>query len=479
MAFITGSRKQISFLPPKIEDYVGKEDPVRVYDAFIESLDLREMGIIIDPYQAGALSFEPKAMLKLIVYGYSYGIRSSRKLERACYHNLSFIWLISGILPDYRTIARFRSDNKEAIKRVLKQNVKLCVKLGLIEGNTLFLDGSKFRANASKSNTWDEERCKKSLEIAEKNIERIMEEAEQIDKEEASAGTLVKLDEELQDQKKLQAKVQEIVKTLKDTGKEKINTTDKDSVNGKTRQGSHAIINCQVITDEKHGLIVSGEAVSQNNDLNQLTPQLKQATEALGKAPEKAITDAGYFSLKDLEKVPEGIVVIMPTRKQAQEENKKTPIKPFGKEVFTYDRARDVYLCPEGKTLERKGISFGDKNKHCYKAAGKACRSCKHFGVCTKSKDGRRVIRMGNEVVIEKLEDVYQREENQRLYKLRKEKAELPFGHIKRNLGAGQFMLRGNEKVNAELSILSTCFNIARMMTIIGIPMLIAKLNSM
>ena len=94
---------------------MGKEDPVRVYDAFVESLGLYEMGIRIDPCQAGAHSFEPKAMLKLIVYGYSYGIRSSRKLERACYHNLSFMWLVSGVLQDYRTIARFRSDNKEAI----------------------------------------------------------------------------------------------------------------------------------------------------------------------------------------------------------------------------------------------------------------------------------------------------------------------------------------------------------------------------
>ena len=78
-----------------------------------------------------------------------------------------------------------------------------------------------------------------------------------------------------------------------------------------------------------------------------------------------------------------------------------------------------------------------------------------------------------------RLEEIYHKEESQKLYKLRKEKAELPFGHMKRNLGAGQFMLRGREKVNAELSILSTCFNIARMITIIGIPMLIAKLNSM
>jgi len=78
-----------------------------------------------------------------------------------------------------------------------------------------------------------------------------------------------------------------------------------------------------------------------------------------------------------------------------------------------------------------------------------------------------------------KLEETYQQEEGQKLYKLRKEKVELPFGHMKRNLGAGQFLLRGKEGVNADLSILSTCFNIARMITIIGIPTLIAKLNSM
>ena len=479
MAYITGNRRQKTFFPPTIEDYVGLEDPVRVYDAFIDSIDLQEIGISIEPFRAGAHTFHPRAMLKLIVYGYSYGIRSSRKLERACCHNLSFMWLVSGIVPDYRTIARFRSDNKDAIKQVLKQNVRLCIKLGLIEGNTLFVDGSKFRANASINNTWDEERCNKRLEIAEKNIERIMEEVEQIDKEEDSAGSLVKLKEELQDQEKLRAKVQEIVKTLKETGKEKINTTDKDSVNGKTRQGSHAIMNCEVTTDEKHGLIVNGEVVSQSNDLNQLTPQLEQSMETLGKAPEKVVSDAGYFSLKDIEKVPEGIVVIMPTRKQAQVENKKKPVEPFGKEVFTYDKTRDEYLCPEGKVLTKKGIAFGDKNKTSYKAAGKACRSCKHFGVCTKSRDGRRIVRMGNEVVIEKLEEIYRKEENQKVYKLRKEKAELPFGHMKRNLGAGQFMLRGRKGVNAELSLLSTCFNIARMITIIGIPMLIAKLNSL
>lgn len=480
MAYIIGNRDQNALFPPAIQDYVGAEDPVRAYDAFVENLDLQEMGFVINPYKAGAHEYYPRTLLKLIVYGYSYGERSSRRLERACYHNLSFMWLVSGIKPDYRTISRFRRDNKEAIRQVLKQNVKFCIEIGLIEGNTLFVDGSKFRANASINNTWDEKRCEKYLEAAEKNIERILEEAEQIDKEEDSKESLVKLKEELRNHEKLQAKVKEIAKKLKETGKDKINATDSDSVNGKTRQGSHAIMNCEVSTDKKHGLIVNGEAVSQNNDLNQLSPQVEQCTKTLGKPPAHVVTDSGYFSLKDIEKVPENVKVIMPGRKEAQKENKKTEGKPFGKEEFSYDEKKDVYICPEGKILKNKGIAFGSEEKISYKARGKECRECKHFGICTTSKNGRWVVRMvEQEELKERLEEVYHEEESQKLYKLRKEKAELPFGHMKRNLGAGQFLLRGKEGVNAELSILSTCFNMARMITIIGVPMLIAKFTSM
>ncbi|HHT9135696.1 MAG TPA: transposase [Candidatus Wunengus sp. YC60] len=134
MAYIIGNRKQKTFFPTTIEDYVGLEDPVRVYDAFVENIDLQEMGFSINPYKVGAHEYHAGTLLKLIVYGYSYGERSSRRLERACYHNLSFMWLVSGIKPDYRTIARFRSENKEAIKHVLRQHVKLCIKLDLIEG---------------------------------------------------------------------------------------------------------------------------------------------------------------------------------------------------------------------------------------------------------------------------------------------------------------------------------------------------------
>jgi transposase len=149
----------MNLFPQSIEDYVPKDDPVRAYDAFVESLELAELGITIDENQVGNPEYVPGAMIKLLVYGYSYGMRSSRKLERATYHNIAFIWLMGGLKPDHKTIARFRTDNKRALKNILKQCARLCIKLGLIEGNTLFVDGSKIRANASIDNTWTQEKC--------------------------------------------------------------------------------------------------------------------------------------------------------------------------------------------------------------------------------------------------------------------------------------------------------------------------------
>jgi len=226
-------------------------------------------------------------------------------------------------------------------------------------------------------------------------------------------------------------------------------------------------------------LIASGEAVSENNDLNQFHNQLSHASENLGNKPRQACSDSGYFSFKDVNQVSEDITVVMPTQKQAQKENNIHPVKPFDKEQFQYDSDKDEYICPEGKRLKYVGAAFSSARKMAYKSAGKDCRGCPHFGVCTTSRDGRKVVRMAEESLKDRLEDIYHSPQGQEVYRLRKQKVELPFGHMKRNLGAGQFLLRGKKGVDAELSLLSTCFNVARMMTIIGIPALILKLQGM
>ena len=481
MAYKMTGRTQTQLLPSTIDDYVSSADPVRVYDAFVQALDFKELGIEIVPYKAGADEYYPKDLLKLMIYGYSYGVRSSRKLEQACHHNLSFIWLMGGLTPQYRTIARFRSENKESIKKVLKQCVQMCLKLKLIAGNTLFVDGTGIRANASIKHSWDKKRCQEYLKKVDEHIDRIMDEAQRLDHEERDLGSLVTLEKELQDQQQLKNKVEEILKTIEDEEEDaenehtaSHNTVDPDCIKMQTRQGKHAAYNAQIVTDEQHGLIVQSESTRQT-DHNQLKRQIDQASQNLGRTPQNVGSDSGYYSITDLVKIPESITVVIPDRGQVHPDKVSVYNNPFDRTKFTYDASADEYICPEGKRLPRMGV---DRPNHgvAYQAKAQDCLACRHFGICTTSRHGRKVNRSDYEVLKERLRKMYDSAKGQLIYALRKQKVELPFGHFKRNLSAGQFLLRGQQGTDAELAILSTCFNIVRMMTIIGVPELILKL---
>lgn len=475
MAYRYGDRNQVNMFPPTIEEYIAEDDPVRVYDAFVEALDIEGLGIKVEEDKVGNPSYEPKAMLKLLVYGYSYGWRSSRKLERALYHNLSFIWLTGGLRPDHKTIANYRRNNKGAIKKVLKQCVRLCIDLDLIEGNTLFIDGSKIRANASINQTWTGQRCEKELKRIDKRIEDIIKECEQADEEEKGKGTLIKLAEELKDKDVLKKRVKAILGKIKEQDKSHINSTDVDCIKVKGRQGTHAGYNAQIAADEKNGLIVNSEVVNKSNDMNQFARQVEQANEVIGKRCEVACADAGYSDTEDLkDAIEQGIQVIVPSQKQALHQPLER--EPFGKDKFRYNEQGNQYICPEGKELRYSHYSKV-KGHYLYRIKEPSdCIDCKHFSRCTNNKRGRAIIRLRNEETKEQLEALYASYEGQAVYKKRKEKVELPFGHIKRNLGVGAFLLRGIQGVNAEMALLSTCFNISRMITIVGMSRLMDKL---
>ncbi len=481
MAFKIGDRDQKTFLPSAIDDYVGSQDPVRVYDAFVDTLDFHQLGIPLIP-NAGAERYDPKRMLKLIIYAYSYGTRSSRLMEKACHHNLSFIWLMAGLKPDHRTIARFRSDNKEAVKKVLKQCIRMCVDMGLVDGNTLFIDGSKFRANASLGNTISRQDLEKEIASIEKHIDELVNESEHIDEKEANQSSLVEVQEKITSQKQLAGRMKECL-TKMDTDKApSINTVDTDAVKAKSRQGTHALYNVQCVTDKKHGLIVQAEAVSASNDFGQLKPQMVQAADNIGHQPQHVCTDAGFFNPTRIATIDPAITIVMPSPRQAHEEKQSEPAPPklFDKSHFQYDKERDEYICPTGKRLTYQGIIDADHpHKHAYQAKASDCQKCLHWGTCTSAKKGRKIIRSDHEDIIKRQEAIYKLEPNQAIYRLRKEYAEHPFGHFKRNLNAGQFLLRGRTKVNAEVSVLATCFNITRLITIVGMVQLISTFKGL
>ena len=211
MAYRHGDRKQRALFPQSIDEYIPKDAPVRAYDAFVDSLDFDKLGINLDGRKVGCPQYDPKAMLKLLVYGYSYGIRSSRKLEREAHYNLSFIWLVGGLKPDHKTIAEFRRKNKSALQKVLKQCARLCIELKLIEGNTLFVDGSKVRANASINSSWTKQKSLKRLEKIDCRIAEILSECESVDQAEHDNPSMVQMKKELSEKETLKAKVVDIL----------------------------------------------------------------------------------------------------------------------------------------------------------------------------------------------------------------------------------------------------------------------------
>jgi transposase len=459
---------------------VSQDAPVRAYDAMIDIMDLSELGLAIDHNKAGCPEYDPRSMLKLLVYGYSYGIRSSRKLERAAHDNISFIWLMGGLKPVYKTISEFRRINKKALKKVIKQCAHMCVDLDLIAGNVLFVDGTRIRANASISNSYTKKQAQKVLANIEKRIDKLITRCEQADAQEEGQPSFAKLSKDLEDANKLRSRIESIAEQLKSKdAPSNINRVDPDCCRVHSRQGTHAGFNAQIVVDEKNGLIVNSDVVSENNDLGQLSNQIEQANEVLGDKCKTACGDAGYCNYDEIGKLVEDeIEVIVPSNKQAtQYYSDECTVKEFDKSRFIYDKDKDVYTCPEGKTLSYQGVN-NTKKCNLY-AAGSQCRKCCQFGVCTKSgRRGRRITRYFNQEFRDDMISHYDKPASKEIYRKRKERAELPFGHIKRNLNSGHFLLRGLDGVRAEMSLLSTCFNMVRLINIFGVSALVASLKA-
>jgi len=473
MAYRCGNRLQMIILPQSIEEYVAADDPVRAYDAFVDALDFKALGIDINAHQVGNSQYDPKAMLKLLIYGYSYGVKSSRKLERQTHHNMAFIWLIGGLKPDHKTIAEFRRRNKNSIKKVLKQCARMCIKLDLIAGNVLFVDGTKIRANASANRTHDKKWYQHQLKQVDQRIEQLMQECEGADQQEQQLDSYVAMNKTLSKTEALKSSIQKVLSEFENSERQKINQTDPDCANMRSVQGKHASYNMQSVVDDKNGLIVHAEVVNDTCDLKQFARQINQANAVLSRPCKSACADAGYADANELEKIDaQQIDVIVPSIRQVQ----RKVAEPFNKKAFRYDKEQDCYYCSEGHKLKLSTIEKKTGGKRYLITDKNLCFNCRHWGICTTSKNGRRTFRSRDEDLIEKFEAKYYTENAKKIYAKRKDRVEHPFGHIKRNLKTDSFLMRGRDGVQAETSLLATCFNLVRMMGIFGVKGLIHKI---
>ncbi|MBM3302271.1 MAG: transposase, partial [Deltaproteobacteria bacterium] len=328
-------------------------------------------------------------------------------------------------------------------------------------------------ANAARAQTHDQAYYEQHLSEIDRRIEQLVEECEKIDEMEEGQKSWVEMEHELTQKKELRERIQEALKAMKETGRDQINLSDPDCAIMHSIHGSHASYNVQSVVDDQHGLIVHAEAISETSDVNQFATQINQANEVLEEPCEVACADAGYADTEELQKIDgQQIKVIVPSQRQALHEEEG----PFNKSHFRYDQEQDCYWCPEGNRLSYQWTDK-ESGKRVYQIThGKICCGCVHYGQCTSAKKGRRVTRMVLEEVKEKMEAQYEEPESQEIYKRRKARVELPFGHMKRNLKTDGFLMRRRSGVNAETSLLATCFNLARMITILGVSGVIGKL---
>lgn len=302
MKYIEGqNRTQMTLFPDCIEDYVGEDNPVRVIDAFVESLDLTAAGFLRStPNETGRPSYDPKDLLKLYVYGYFNKIRSSRKLMIECTRNVELFYLLKKLTPDFRTIADFRKDNAKALKNVFRAFVKLCMKLDLYQKELLAIDGSKFRAVNSKDNTFNAEILEKKLKRIDEHIKEYLTQMDESDKTEPDAPTPEQVKAAIQELIQRKEKYQEYLKELLESGETQLLLTDPEARRMHSKDGFNCCYNVQTAVDKGSHLIAEYEVTNHNTDQGLLKEVAQSVKENLELETVEVVADKGYESREDI-----------------------------------------------------------------------------------------------------------------------------------------------------------------------------------
>ena len=485
-SFKTGvSRDQASFLPPRVEDYVDQDNPVRAIEAFVAALNLEGLGFRHAGSDGGAGQppYDPADLLKLYLYGYINRIRSSRGLEREAGRNLELIWLMKRLVPGYRTIAKFRQDNWGALKAANREFVLMARELDLVGGEVVAIDGAFFDGNASKASIKTQRRIAKRLAEIEQEIEAygaVLEANDSAEAERPPAGREGggrdgggDVAQKVAALMAKRATMQADLARLEESGQTQLSRTDADarllSKNGQVVAG----YNVQIAVDDKHKLIAASEVVNDGNDTGQLYDMAKAAKDELGVETLTALADTGYYNGNALKACEEdGIVAYVPQAKRTARLEAQNRISH---EAFAYDAEANVYRCPAGRLLSptdgRK--TNGNRIEIRYVSRKSDCDACALRSRCVSVKaPTRTVYRWEHEAVLERhrarMQDADAR------MRRRAELAEHPFGTLKCRAGYRHFLVRGFDKVRGEWSLMALCYNLARVLNILGFDALVA-----
>jgi transposase len=453
------NRQQTWLLPPTLDELVPPDHPARFVAEFVDALnrdDWLEMGIGPDGEAFGAPAYHPRALLSVWLYGFTTGVRSSRKLEAACRDQLPYLWLTGWQHPDHNTLWRFYQEHRNAMRHLFKRTVRIAVKVGLVDLAIQAVDGTRVMANAAKERTYDAAAMKRLLERTEEAIRDL--ESQNVAGQDPVP---VHLPEELTRKQALREKVKQAIERLEvEDGPKQTNLTDEDATLVKSRLGIVAGYNAQTMVSPLVPKTVKGNGmVITAADSGQLVPMLEQAEEITGERTQIALADGGYHTAANLEAGERrGQMLVMAERYQGAVQT------PYFKDRFAYDGATDSYICPRGQRLHFQGLRSsklaGSRRIRVYCALRAVCRSCTAYGVCTTDNGGRALWIGPSDMLLRRHRQWMKTDEARRLYARRKELSEPTFGILKDQMGARRFLLRGMANVKAEFTLLATAFNL-------------------
>src|ERR1041385_4351434 len=301
-----GDRGPSTLFPECLEDWIDENNPVRVIDAFIDRIDLGELGFDgVVPGVTGRPAYHPSVLLKLYIYGYLNRVQSSRRLEREAGRNVEAMWLTSRLAPDHKTIADFRKDNGGAIRQVCTRFVALCRAMGLLTEASVAIDGSKFKAVNNRDRNFTRAKMDRRMAQIEESVARYLQQLDTADRQEPSEALKSKTDRLKDKIAKLKEQMQHLQKLrvqMLASPDQQISLTDPDSRSMATSGRGSGVVgyNVQVAVETKHHLIITHEVTNIGTDRSQLSHVAKEAKATLQAEILDAVADRGYFSGEEI-----------------------------------------------------------------------------------------------------------------------------------------------------------------------------------
>lgn len=468
-----------------------------------ERLDL---SIFDDRYNnddTGRKAINPKVLIKIVLFGYSRGLISSRSLERACHENTTFMALACNHKPDHSTIAAFISSIDKEIESLFAKVLLICEEEGLLGGTHLSLDGLKLSSNAAKEWSGTFSDLRKKQEALERKVKQAITEHRAADKREGkkNVSDSVRRQKRI---KRLKQKADRIEKFLCENepkiglqGKEiQSNVTDNESAKLTTSHGVLQGYNANAMVDEQNQVIVHAEAFGKGEDSTHMDPMLqgsKEKLEAIGRKDSLKDTqisaDTSYYSVKNLEACKEEEVdAYIPDpqfRKRdvrfadagrhrrsvdKRHERYKSKKRWFSVDDFHFDNRTGKLICPAGEALYRNGKNFQTKDGYLatsYRAPKRACTGCHLRSKCLRSPEGTtRQVRIFHGrlpgSITDEMKQKIDTPEGRRVYSKRLGIVEPVFGNIRSCKRMDKFTLRGKIKVNIQWLLYGLVHNIEK-----------------